>query len=51
MYVELLKALYGTLCAAQLFWEQLWSMLIDEWNFIPNKYDSCVVNRTDGENK
>ena len=34
MYMELLKALYGTLCAARLFWEKLSKQLIDVWGFI-----------------
>ena len=45
MYVELLKALYGTLRAACLFWQKLSKQLIDEWGFTPNKYDDCVVNK------
>ena len=45
MYMELLKALYGTLCAAQLFWQKLSKQLIDMWGFVPNKYDDCVVNK------
>ena len=46
MYMELLKALYGTLRAAQLFWQKLSKQLIDVWGFVPNKYDDCVVNKT-----
>ena len=45
MYVELLKALYGTLRAARLFWEKLQAKLVNEWGFTPNRYDSCVVNK------
>ena len=45
MYMELLKALYGTLRAARLFWQKLSKKLIDEWGFVPNKYDDCVVNK------
>ena len=45
MYMELLKALYGTLRAACLFWQELSKQLIDEWGFIPNKYDDCVANK------
>ena len=45
MYVELLKALYGTLRAARLFWEKLHGRLVNEWGFVPNRYDSCVVNK------
>ena len=45
MYMELLKALYGTLHAARLFWQKLSKQLIDMWGFDPNKYDDCVVNK------
>ena len=45
MYMELLKALYGTLRAARLFWQKLSKQLIDRWGFVPNKYDDCVVNK------
>ena len=44
IYVELLKALYGTLRAARLFWETL-SGKLQEWGFILNPYDSCVANK------
>jgi hypothetical protein len=37
-YVELLKALYGTVRAARLFWEKLSGKLL-EWGFTPNPYD------------
>jgi len=45
MYVQLLKALYGTLQAALLFWQNLSSFLIDNLGFVSNRYDSCVVNK------
>ena len=45
MYVELLKALYGTLRAARLFWEKLQAKLVNDWGFVPNRYDSCMVNK------
>ena len=45
MYVELLKVLYGTLWAAELFWEKLQAKLVNDWGFTPNWYDSCVVNK------
>ena len=45
MYVELLKALYGTLRAARLVWEKLQTKLVNDWGFMPNQYDSCVVNK------
>jgi len=44
MYVELLKALYGTIRAARLFWEKM-SAKLKEWGFTPNPYDSCVMNK------
>jgi hypothetical protein len=44
MYVELLKALYGTVRAARLFWEKLSGKLV-EWGFTPNAYDPCVMNK------
>jgi len=50
IYVRLLKALYGTLQAALLFWENLSSFLVSELGFEPNRYDSCVVNKSiDGQ--
>ena len=45
MYVELLKALYGTLCTAWLFLGKLQTKLVKDWGFITNRYDSCVVNK------
>ena len=45
MYMELLKALYGTLRATRLFWQKLSKQLIGEWGFTPNKYNDCVVNK------
>jgi hypothetical protein len=45
IYVILLKALYGTLQAALLFWENLSSQL-KEWGFKLNLYDFCVANKT-----
>ena len=44
LYVELLKALYGTLRAARLFWEKLTKQLL-EWGFTANPHDSCVMNK------
>jgi Reverse transcriptase (RNA-dependent DNA polymerase) len=44
MYVELLKALYGTMRAARLFWEKLRAKLLEE-GYVPNPYDYCVVNK------
>jgi hypothetical protein len=45
LYVELQKALYGTLQAAMLFWENLTAFLTTEMGFTVNPYDSCVVNK------
>ena len=44
IYVELLKALYGMLRAARLFWETL-SGKLQEWGFTIHPYDSCVTNK------
>ena len=44
LYVELVKALYGTLCAALIFWRKLTSKLV-EWGFMINPYDWCVANK------
>ena len=44
IYMELVKALYGTLRAARLFWETL-SRKLQEWGFTLNPYDSCVANK------
>ena len=46
MYMELLKALYGTLRTACLFWQKLSKQLIDVWWFVPNQNNNCVVNKT-----
>jgi hypothetical protein len=45
LYVELQKALYGTLQASLLFWENLTEFLTQELGFEVNPYDSCVVNK------
>ena len=44
IYVELLKALYGTLRAACLFWETL-SRKLQEWGLTMNPYDQCIANK------
>jgi hypothetical protein len=44
IYVQLKKALYGTLCAALLFWRKLTAQL-QEWGFTINPYDRCVANK------
>ena len=45
IYAELSKALYGTLQAALLFWENLSEFLIKDQGFEVNPYDWCVVNK------
>ena len=45
IYVELTKALYGTMQAALLFWENLSLFLVNELGFELNKYDRCVANK------
>jgi hypothetical protein len=44
LYVQLQKALYGTLQAPILFWKKLSCQLL-EWGFTINPYDSCVANK------
>lgn len=44
LYAKLRKALYGTLKVALLFWKLL-SKTLQQWGFIVNPYDSCVVNK------
>ncbi|KAI2495312.1 Reverse transcriptase (RNA-dependent DNA polymerase) [Fragilaria crotonensis] len=44
LYVELEKALYGTLTGAFLFWKKLSKQLV-KWGFVLNPYDSCVANK------
>jgi len=44
LYVQLLKALYGTVWAARLFYEVLKKQLVD-MGFKINPYDTCVANK------
>ena len=44
IYFKLKKALYGTLRAALLFWQNL-SNNLRNWSFEPNPYDPCVMNK------
>ncbi len=44
IYVRLDKALYGTLQAAKLFWEDLSGHLVTH-GFVLNPYDECVANK------
>jgi hypothetical protein len=45
LYVKLQKALYGTLQAALLFWENQTKFLTEELGFTVNPYDRCVINK------
>ena len=45
IYVDLLKALYGTLKAADLFWEKFTATLTT-LGFEINPYNGCVANKT-----
>jgi hypothetical protein len=45
IYIILTKALYGTLHAALLFWQNL-SGKLKKWGFEINPYDFCVANKT-----
>jgi Reverse transcriptase (RNA-dependent DNA polymerase) len=44
LYVQLKKALYGTLRASLLFWKRLTEVL-KGWGFVVNPYDRCVANK------
>jgi hypothetical protein len=45
LYVELQKALYGTLQASLLFWKELSTFLVTTLGFEFNPYDKCVANK------
>jgi hypothetical protein len=49
IYVILAKALYGTLQAALLFWQNL-SAQLEKWGFKINPYNFCVANKTTASN-
>jgi hypothetical protein len=44
IYVILNRALYDTLQAALLFWQNLSSQL-EKWGFVINPYDFCIANK------
>jgi hypothetical protein len=46
LYLKCLKALYGHIEAARLFYDELKSSLTKRMNFVRNKYDPCVYNRS-----
>jgi len=45
LYLKLNKALYGTLQAALLFYNDLRDFLVEELGFAVNPYDECVANK------
>ena len=45
IYVQLKKALYGTLQAVLLFWKLL-SNTLHQWGIKNNEYDQYVANKT-----
>jgi hypothetical protein len=45
IYFILAKALYGTLQAALLFWQNL-SAELEKWGFKINPYNFCLANKT-----
>jgi hypothetical protein len=45
IYVVLTKALYGTLQAVLLFWQNL-STQLQDWGYVTNPYDFFVANKT-----
>jgi hypothetical protein len=45
IYSEAIKALYGTVDAAKLFYNNLSSFLVDDLGFKTNPYDPCVANK------
>jgi hypothetical protein len=47
LYLELLKALYGRVQSA-LLWYKLFSSTLNEMGFELNPYDTCVANKTIG---
>ena len=49
LYGKLVKAVYGTILGAILFYNKL-SGQLNEWGFEKNYYDKCMFNKTvDGE--
>jgi hypothetical protein len=44
LYIELKKALYGTMKAALLFWKKLTAEL-KKWGFVVTPYNWCIMNK------
>jgi hypothetical protein len=51
LYLKYIKALYGHIEAAKLFYNDLNHTLIDVMRFVQNRYDPCVYNKmtSDGQ--
>ena len=45
LYVELLKALYGSVKSALVLWYKLFTSTLAEMGFVLNPYDPCVANK------
>jgi hypothetical protein len=45
MYLRCVKALYGHIEAARLFYDDLNQTLTEKMNFVRNRYDPCVYNK------
>ena len=45
IYVELAKALYGTMQGAILFYNNISTFLVDDLGFEINPYNKCVANK------
>jgi hypothetical protein len=50
LYVKLQKALYGLMRASLLFYRKLRKEL-EDFGFVVNPYDPCVVNKEVGDRK
>ncbi len=49
--LKCVKALYGHIEVARLFYDDLDNMIQKKMNFIQNQYDPCVCNKLDGDEK
>jgi hypothetical protein len=51
LYLRCVKALYGHIEAARLFYDELDNSLINKMHFVKNKYDPCVYNKDTEDGK
>jgi hypothetical protein len=51
LYLRCVKALYGHIEAARLFYDDLDNTIQKKMNFIQNQYDLCVYNKWNGDDK